>query len=244
METKKIHKVISFFKDCYLSDNRETNVSNVFSRKINLLLHINKERVDFINENSKFYFINSELEQITPFKRYKREKSFIYAPLFILCNVKNENGKSNKISAPIFYYNGEIDNNKFIIKKNEFTWNLSVLRRILNSETNLDELELLDRNNVEQIINWINDNSENFQFKIELNLDFEEFSKIHKSRSLKKAFLCCQGLLLVVERSSNTRGILHELEKLEKEHYLSNSLNQLLTGNSFDIENINYQFND
>lgn len=234
-------KIIGFFRECYESDNRGMNIVNIFSRKIAHIFYIDHQRCSTLINKGFVKVPTNESRVLSEIDRqYKREKKIIFASEHIVINHKNSQGKNVKYVAPLRYAEVKIDGidtRAFAhCDVSGYQWNIPVLRNIIEGSVNWEELDQWSASatfglkTLEMFGQWIAQYNKGVNVVISETKDLDAFKALSRTRSKSKVFLVHQGIFAVVDRSTNTRGIVHELEKLEKTKYLSPALRQMLSG--------------
>lgn len=241
MSSKNIQTIIQFFKECYESDNRETNINNLFSKKVSDLFPITPEQTQRIFEEN-FLLINKvDFLRITDkLAKYKREKKLIFGSNHITVNLKNSSGSKVRLCAPLVLYDLDVDtdysSNSVKITFQKHQWNFPVLRELLNDSTDFETLDSFFENdnsfqlNNDKLIQWLKEKVSSVEFTNIEKGDIEILKSFSRKRTVNKATLLQVGLFAIVDRSINTRGILHELDLLINSSEYSVTIHQLLTG--------------
>lgn len=234
-------RIIRFFRECYESDNRGTNITNIFSRKVEHSFFVNTKRTAEFARKGSLSLSLTEAKIIPQLaKEFRREKKLIFACEQIIINRTNEQGKSVKYAAPIRYVDIEVSGkgeySKIECDLSNLRWNTSLLREIIPGNINWDELDKnvgklpFGRTFSEQFSQWLAPHFPEKQIITSEVDDLEGIKSLSRSRSKKNLFIVQSGLIVAIERSLVTRGIVHELEKLENTKQLSQSLQQMLSG--------------
>ena len=245
---------IHYFRDCYLSDNRESGILNVFSKSFDKCFFpggkeelINQELPYRGIEESKAKAIEAELAL------HEKEKELLYGA-FLICGKTKVLGKEQNICAPLFLYPAEIFSKDgyyyFRIELENWRINTPVLHHLKGEKSNDAFLETiynhLPKGKIEfgdvRIIQAAFAKAESAANINDLLL-FPKLSSQRLLRRLPKELddekkIVTGGVLGIMSKSTQTRGILNELTAVAKATTLSKPLTYLL-GDKLQTEPLN-----
>ncbi|WP_426357224.1 DEAD/DEAH box helicase [Pseudocolwellia sp. HL-MZ19] len=229
-----IKNIISYYRDCYKEDSADLNLWN-----------LNKLKKDdcFILEGqddlgSGFLprmpipqdFAEQMLKRV---EIYQRERVLLYAS-FILVGKLEIKGEMKEVVTPILFNEAVIkeENNNYYFSVNSQTpeINESLTQLLMPESDGRPDSE--DSTNIQSTslwLSWLKDSP------LELNLlELLNFPSLVNSDEIKKALkrktptLLPSSMLVFVERSTSSRGVLHELEEVIESDSLSPPLSELL----------------
>ena len=248
-DSKIIQNIVSYLGRCYIEDNRQFQLLNIFNKNKVEELQLFETTEELINDHSpkipieEVYF--EELTKITTL--YKKEKELLYCSCFIL-GEEDHLGKNRKVCAPLLLFPAKLsqttDAHFVSISKSSLRINGSALRLLIKeSKLNADiEDEIIskfpkppfDFGGIGKITRLLK--------KYFPKLDTEEmllFPEVWKLNRIKRQlqpkslekldfFKIVPGSGLgVFSKSSDTYGILSELTSLPKAPYFSKSIHSL-----------------
>lgn len=243
-------QVISYFRACYQADNRDVNLSDIFARKLSQRLIIEgKEEL----ANGFMPYIPIPQEAAENYNKtlqvYGREKDFFYFCLFIIGKSRNFQGKLQKICAPLFFYPAQIvqENDLYYmqIDHSNRRLNFPILRSLKESDDDesrfYDDLreampdDTITEGNIHQLSQILKhyiphlDTSELLFFpeltpekKLKRMLQNKQLEDFEGFRLIAAAGA---GLL---DKSTDTMGILNELNRMQKSKQQSQPVQSLL----------------
>lgn len=147
-----ITDIIKYFKQCYKADNASSVFLNIFSKNIENKVFIPTEHL--ANAKKDYLLFNSA--KITKiFEKayiYRKEKSLIYCTMFVSGKTTNEEGKIQKICAPLFFYPASLEEKDQKPKK---IYKLAVERKNIEINTGLINSLLNDKEKSDSVANKI-----------------------------------------------------------------------------------------
>lgn len=226
--------VISYYRDCYKEDSADLNLWNLNKLKEEDRLVLDGQDDLGSGFLPRLPIPSSFGEQMT--KRvevYQRERVLLYAS-FILVGKIEIKGETKQVVAPLLFNEATID-------KDENCYYFSVNNPAPEINQSLVELLMpeghampdIDNNNIQSAslwTSWLKDSPLELD-TLEL-LNFPELvgnDEIKRALRRKKPTLLPASMLIFVERSTSSRGVLHELKELIESPKLSSSLNNLLS---------------
>lgn len=246
--TLRIQKLIDYFSDCYIADNREFKIENFYSAKYEYQ-YIQPYAEELITGKYNLQYVAPDIADpiLKDIQIYKRDKELFYCTLFITGKRKLFNSKISKVCAPIIYYSAEIiklENEHYLkLKKDSKRINFPFLKT-LSFKTSFDLLETeleafltktdLDYAEVAKICRLLENHIENFKTSENMVL----FPQLDSPIKFEKAFKSIQKSnyyvvhpvsgLMVSSKANNLQNIVAELDVLKKEEEFSPALKAYL----------------
>ncbi|WP_422082826.1 AAA domain-containing protein [Ulvibacterium sp.] len=259
--TGKLADIITYFHQCYLSDNRSISIFNFLGSKVAHKIYFEQEELI----NGKYPIVPLPNEQaellLKNITLFEKEKELIYGSLFICGTYVDFRGKLQSLCAPLLYYDVNIE------KKEEFYFARIDLK---SRRLNYPLLQFLSSN----------DENDNFQDKLLEALPrdallFEHISgltkifekhfpnvehtellgypknivlsklryRLKKLKGTKDVYQIVPfSVLGIVEKSKQTRGILNELKELGESADFSTSLSYLFDNSENTLSGSNKAF--
>lgn len=228
-----ISNILSYYRDCYKEDSAELN-----------LWHLNK----FKNEDYLILEGQDELgsgflprlpipktfaeQMIKRVDVYQRERVLLYAS-FMLVGKLDIKGEMKQVVAPLLF-------NEATIEKDEDNYYFSVSNQTPEVNESLVQLLLPDYDDAISFQDKLDIQSPSFWTALFQNsplalnsLELLSFPKLVNEDDIKKALrrktpsLLPASMLVFVERSASSRGVLHELEEMINTDTLSSPLTSL-----------------
>ena len=238
--------LIKYYKACYNADNRSSTINNFFSTKIeNKIIFEQKEEI--ITGFLPYAPIDSEIavdiQKII--KLYEKEKEFIYCSIFIIGKSTNETDKLKKICAPLIVYPAKIvhKNELYFIEidKTNRRINFSILKELHKDDDIISTLseELFDAvegNNIDSttlfglskvLKKYITNIQTNELFTFPTLFSEKAIKNLLKTKKLNKQenfMLIPASGAGIIKKSTNTRGIINELDEISKSSNFSTPL--------------------
>ena len=239
--------VLSYYRDCYKEDSADLNLWNLNKLKKDDCLVL--EGQDDLGSGFLPRIPISEEFAEQMMKRvevYQRERVLLYAS-FILVGKLEVKGEVKQVVTPILFNEAviECDSGNYYFTVNAQTPEINEsLTQLLMPETD-GTPDCKDNDNIQSAslwTSWLKDSP------LELNLlELLNFPSLVNSDEIKKALrrktptLLPASMLVFVERSTSSRGVLHELEEIIESNKLSAPLYELLSPTANSISK--YQFN-
>lgn len=243
----RLQQYISFFRECYEADNRELGLWNVFRDK-HWHLWFPRDHEELINGAMPRIPVAPDVAEAAykSQRLYERERSLLYTSCYVAGNVQ-EAGRKRVICAPLLIYEAHLleeDGDWYLhIDPNDENINYPLVRWLRDRSGNEDPEPTLDlagetlgQAGPSAIAPWLEsllpeiDCLELFRFPVLKAADTLD-AAAEKGVSGKLSVHAASAMVLVA-RSPNTRGILHELSLLEDTKRTSNAMAQLLTGSA------------
>lgn len=244
-------KLIGYYKDCFISDNRNLVIRNIYANKIESLLFIEEE--ELINGSVPYYPIDKDYAMAlqSTLEIYKREKGLYYGSLFLVSSIAS----FGKVCAPLLLFKANV------IEKGEFfyvsfegqkpSFQYDLLKDFLLEE----DLEKL-RREIEPILEegyftedsvWYLENSLK-KYINDLASDLIAFPSLYSNQKLKALFendsnkkplLLPVSTVFISKKSTSTAGVINELNLLQHANKeLSISLKEVLTAQKVSEQKI------
>ncbi|KGJ95866.1 DEAD/DEAH box helicase [Colwellia psychrerythraea] len=233
-----IPNILSYYRDCYKEDSADLNLWNLSKLKKDDCLIL--EGQDDLGSGflPRMPIPTEFAEQMM--KRvevYQRERVLLYAS-FILVGKLEVKGEMKQVVTPLLFNEAfiekeqEKENSNYYFSVNEQTPEINEsLTQLLMPEGN-GTPDLEGNVNIQSAslwISWLKDSP------LELNcLELLNFPNLANSDEIKKALrrktptLLPASMLVFIERSTSSRGVLHELEEIIESNKLSAPLSELL----------------
>lgn len=227
--------IIQYFNDCYRSDNRELSIYNFLDQKVENKIYFEGEE-ELLTGNHPIVPIDSAKASTISkkVKLYEKEKELLYGTFFICGNYIDPKGDSKTLCAPLFYYPAEIQQKGefyyLSINTNERRVNYPIIQMLLSDSSS----EFLQDSLFEDLPNkYIR--FEHIEYIVRLfkkyftKVDIENIYAYPENTNVKtikknisslskdqesKYVLLPSSILGLVTKSTNTRGVLNELDEL------------------------------
>ncbi|WNC68017.1 ATP-binding protein [Thalassotalea nanhaiensis] len=227
--------VLSYYRDCYKEDSADLNLWNLNKLKKDDCLVLEGQD-DLGSGFLPRLPIPSEFaeQMMKRVEVYQREKVLLYAS-FILVGKLEVKGEVKQVVTPILFNEAVIekDNSSYYFSVNDPTpeINESLTQLLMPESDGTPDFE--KTTNIQSAslwTSWLKDSP------LELNLlELLNFPNLVNSGEIKKALrrktptLLPASMLVFVERSTSSRGVLHELEEIIESNKLSQPLSDLLS---------------
>ncbi|GHF92095.1 AAA domain-containing protein [Thalassotalea marina] len=224
---------LSYYKDCYKQDCADLNLWNINKlKKEDRLVLQGKDELGsgFL---PRLPIPLEFAEQIAKrVEMYQRERVLIYAR-FIIVGKLEIKGEVKQVVSPILFNEAVLeqddDNYYFSVAEQAPEINESLLQVLMPEENNLpDQLTHTEINSPSFWTSWLKNSP------LELNLlDLLNYPELVQSEEISKALrkkvpsLLPASMLAFIERSTSSRGVLHELDEIIKSNHLSPPLSGL-----------------
>mgnify|MGYP000061564821 CR=1 FL=1 len=232
---------ISYYLDCYKEDSADLNLWNLnrLKKEDRLLLEGTDELGSGFLPRLPIDkgFAEQMLKRV---EMYQRERVLLYAR-FILVGKLDIRGESRSVVCPVLFQEANIEkcNNDYYLSVPSETPELNdPLIQLLMPEGHPTN-ELDDIENIKSAsfwTSWLSDSA------IELNtLELLNFPVLANNEQIKKALrrkvpsLLPASMLVFVERSTSSRGVLHELEEIKRAEKLSPPLTDLFNASMSSV---------
>lgn len=259
--------LLHYFKECYRNDNRQSCITNIFERKVELLFS-NNESEKIINHHYEHYLLTDAIaEKYTQqLELYKKEKELWYGSIFLLGESFSFN-KKHTFCMPLFLGRAALDyiDDRIFAQVNLLTlqFNSNGLLELFNFSKEIKvlvekiEKMLIDEKISPSILLRIITECEHVIPNLDSSL-CDAFPKTIKLSDIKKIGktklpdiykLVSGSCTFVMKKSQSTRGVMNELTEL-RDAELSESLTMLLQGkngnNNFEhsIEYLPFDLNE
>ncbi|UTW62515.1 DNA2/NAM7 family helicase [bacterium SCSIO 12741] len=256
MESKNRPEIIRYFKECYQSDSGELVIRDVMSKSIISYILTREERGRLYHPDGFHVFYTHGERFKAQLDAYKREKKLLVGIgnlIFKSTTVLMGQTKTYTICSPLLFHEASLiaENDGYTLHFDpyEIQWNTPILQSLVSDKEALAEWEDRFQGKSSSDLDWLA--FEEWLVKNNSEIDIEQLDppkgsvelKEHKRRARKKTIKIAPGaLLFIAERSASTRGVVHELEQLEKRQVLSKPLQQLFHLDQFsaapNIKNI------
>jgi len=246
--------ILSYYRDCYKEDSADLNLWNLNKLKKDDCLVL--EGQDDLGSGFLPRLPIPEEFAEPMMKRvevYQRERVLLYAS-FILVGKLEIRGEMKQVVAPILF-------NEATIEKDSESYYFSVENKTPEINEPLTQLLMPEGNNTPNVedatelqspslwTSWLKDSP------LDLNLvELLNFPNLVNSEDIKKALrkktptLLPASMLVFIERSTSSRGVLHELEEIIEVNKLSPPLSELLSPSNnivsapFDSNRLKYDY--
>ncbi|WP_020530904.1 AAA domain-containing protein [Flexithrix dorotheae] len=246
---KEPQRIIKYLRECYIADQREQTIWNIFDKKIEERYFM-KEKEELVNGFfPKVYIEDRKAIKISKIlKLYRKEKKLYYYSFFIAGKTGSELPGRQNICAPLFYYPAQITQNE------EFYY---VNIDFKNRKVNLPLLSFLsDKQEDISIENFLKEipkqeiTFENIGIlvaelkKLLPQVDFEESllypslvsnSKLQAAKRGSALKFFPASVVGIQGSSRDTRGVLNELQALSQTDKLSSPLREVLGETSIGL---------
>lgn len=230
-----IQNILSYYRDCYKEDSADLNLWNLNKLKKDDCLVL--EGQDDLGSGFlprmpiPAEFAEQMMKRV---EVYQRERVLLYAS-FILVGKLEMKGELKEVATPLLFNEAFIENDSgnYYFSVNEQTpeINESLTQLLMPEGDSTPDVE--GSRNIQSAslwTTWLKDSP------LELNLlELLNFPNLVNSDEIKKALriktptLLPASMLVFVERSTSSRGVLHELEEIIESNKLSDPLSELLT---------------
>jgi len=230
-----IQNILSYYRDCYKEDSADLNLWNLNKLKKDDCL-ILEGQDDLGSGFLPRMPIPAEFaeQMMKRVEVYLRERVLLYAS-FILVGKLEVKGEIKQVVTPLFFNEAFIENDSgnYYFSLNEQTPEINEsLTQLLMPEGNSTP-DVEGSGNIQSAslwTSWLKDSP------LDLNLlELLNFPNLVNSDEIKKALrrktptLLPASMLAFVERSTSSRGVLHELEEIIESNKFSAPLSELLT---------------
>ncbi len=245
-----LNKVVKYFRECYMADNRDLTLTNFFSDKVEKRFII-EEKEELITGFYPHIPIKTEdAEEISKTLRlYSKEKELLYCSMFIIGKTYDYKNRLRKVCAPLLFFPAQLvyeDDLYYLsidLSHRRFNYSiLSSLREENQSETDLfevlfqemppDKIDFKDITKLSRILK-----------KYFPSLDTEPmhlFPDLYPEKKIKKMLQPSQLEALenftvipaagagLVKKSTDTLGVLNELSAISRSKNFSLPVQTLL----------------
>ena len=245
----RLNRHISYFRECYEADNRELGLWNVFRDKHWHLYFLDGQEELVTGAMPRVPIDASLAEKASKSQSlYQRERTLLYASYFVVGNVR-EAGRARSICAPLLHYQAMLQQERedWYLSIDPADENLNVplarwLRDRSKQEDNDTMLEpdlggtTLGKAGPAKIAPWLRallpdiDCLELFKFPRLCSAD--TLKKMLESMPAGRLAVYPASALVLVAKSPNTRGILHELSQISAADVSPTALGQILGADS------------
>jgi hypothetical protein len=242
-----IQNILSYYRDCYKEDSADLNLWNLHKLKKDDCLVL--EGQDDLGSGFlprmpiPAEFAEQMMKRV---EVYQRERVLLYAS-FILVGKLEVKGELKQVVTPLLFNEAFIENDSgnYYFSVNEQTpeINESLTQLLMPEGDSTPDVE--GSGNIQSAslwTSWLKDSS------LELNLlELLNFPNLVNSDEIKKALrrktptLLPASMLVFVERSTSSRGVLHELEEIIESNKLSAPLSELLSPSENTISSSKYR---
>lgn len=241
--------IISYYKDCYKEDSADLNLWNVnkLKKEDRFLL---QGQDDLANDFLPRLPIPADFAEkmINRVEIYQRERVLLYVNFMVVGTIEIK-GENKKIVSPLLFNEAEIekDGDDYYFSVSQKTPEINEsLTQILMPENN-NQPNSTSVNNLQSPeiwTAWLKDSPLQLDF-----LPLLQFPKLVNSSAIKEALtgntlkLLPISMLVFVERSTSSRGVVHELEEIIESQSLSRPLISLIESTKNNISNTPVKYN-
>ncbi len=244
------NNVIKYYKDCYQADNRELQLLNFFSKKVENTLFFQEKEELLTGEFSAVHVNDAYADKMHSILHlHGREKKLYYCAFFITGLGTNMQGKEQKICAPLLLYPAQITFqdglNMVSVNFQNRLINFSILYKIRDKHLDDKEFYLKVREQLPQghvdlrgagdvercLQHWcsqIETSEVLFYPTLTSERTLKQITNITRLKEQKGYRLVPSCALGLIKKSQQTIGVLHELEVLGKQQSFSQPLQHLL----------------
>ena len=236
----EIKQLIRYFRDCYKADQRETNIWNIFDKRIEHLLFFSGNE-ELLTANLPHLYIEKKHAEtiLSTLQLYKKEKELYYFSFFIAGKTGSESLGKQHICAPMLYYPAEIfqgdyEDYFFKVDLNRQQVNYPLISYLDNLDEKSYEEDLFDAlpkreitfETSQQLIKALQPylTEVNFEEAYRYPEDLESEKEVRSQSRKNHLKLLPAGALGVIMNSKTTRGVLTELEQMQSEADFSKPL--------------------
>jgi len=242
-----IQNILSYYRDCYKEDSADLNLWNLNKLKKDDCLVLEGQddlgsgflpRIPIPAE-----FAEQMMKRV---EVYQRERVLLYTS-FILVGKLEIKGESKQVVTPLLFNEALIENDSgnYYFSVNEQTpeINESLTQLLMPEGDSTPDVE--GSSNIQSAslwTSWLKDSP------LDLNLlELLNFPKLVNSDEIKKALrrktptLLPASMLVFIERSTSSRGVLHELEEIIESNKLSAPLSELLSPSENTISSAQFR---
>ena len=241
---------IRYFRECYQADNRRSVLGNIYHKSIDYRIPI-EGREDLLN--GFLYSISLDPEKGRELRKaahlYRAEKELLYASMFIVGSLKDEQDQRQAICAPLFTHAAEITEDEsghvlLSIDHESRYINYQLLDLIgtadeeghigidLAAEVGTEPITFAEIGRLAEFLqDWTPEiECQDLYFYPELWLESSLRRLLKESVNNKKDMLRAVpfSTLLLLPKSVQTRGVLNELEAIAEAERISQPLQTLL----------------
>ncbi len=245
-----ISTIIRYYKDCYQSDNRDSNPANFFSKKIEGR-HFVRDSEELINQLAPYIPISEDyaLETKKKLALYRKESDLYYCSFFLIGKLERTGFRNASVCAPLLLYPAEIiENNEhyFVqISRESVRINYSALNNIKKRDGNPTELFEKIYQTIARFEHHLFDVSEISMVleKYFPDLDTSElvqFPKLYSAAKIKADMkkisvadnfkLLPAAAVAMIWKSNDTLGVVNELEQIASENEFSAPVEAIFAG--------------
>ena len=230
---KSIKKTLSYYRDCYKEDSADLNLWNLLKiKQIDRLILQGQDDVG--SQFLKRLPIPAEFaeEMQKRVDTYQRERVLLYASFFVIGRIQI-NGESKQIAAPLLFNEASIEKDEHSFYFSQDFDSPEVNQALVQALTPEDGSipvgdDVRHLQSAELWTEWAREATQPINYLTLLNFpklsSVEEVEKAFNSKSLH---LLPVSMLVLVERSTSSRGVIHELDQINDSETLSSPLNAL-----------------
>lgn len=259
--SQNIPGIVRYFLDCYRSDNRELTLYDFLDPKVEEKYFIEDTEELITNELPHLPIPDKYGENVSKqLQLFAKEKELIYASFFISGTYEDFRGETKRLFAPLFYYPAslEYEDEVYYLKLDSSDRRINYPLLNLISEDSADQFitDPLFQNIPKDFIHTDDIGNINRLFsKYFSQVDCEYLALFPKYFSLKtlktksskiikespeKLTLFPGSAIGLISKSSNTRGVLNELNELSGSNQFSSPLNYLFDKSEFKQKKKSY----
>ena len=243
-------EILSYYRDCYKEDSADLNLWN-----LNKLNNVDCLILEGQDELGSGFLPRLPIPQdfaAQMMKRveiYQRERVLLYVSFIVVGKIETK-GEVKQVVSPLLF-------NEAMIEKDESGYYFSVNQQTAEVNESLTQLLMPESQGVPDLdstgniqsaplwTSWLKDSP----LQLDL-LELLNFPKLANSVDIKKALratkpkLLPASMLVFVERSVSSRGVIHELEEMIESKKLSAPLTNLITPSetTFATKSVKYDY--
>lgn len=248
----EINGIINYLSECYQADNHETGLLNFFSAKVEKT-KILPEAGELLSGEMPFLPIGNNkysLETQKILQLYKKEKELFLGALFIIGKSSNPNISS--LCAPLLMYPAYITEKEYIDEAMGYTFTYDADKVSINIPLLREVFKDNENGMIDEFISKIQGGAITFAYISKIKTLLEQYTLLHtenllmfpklytsrKLKSMQKTNTEGSGEFMilpvcgvgVITKSTESRGLINELEKLKEEKNFSAPI-QAIYGN-------------
>lgn len=259
---KSLANIISYFHDCYRSDNRDLIIYDFLDRKVEDKMFF-EGREELLTGEHPIIPINSEkaIRIEKKLEVFQKEKELLYGAFFVCGHYIDFKGETKRLCSPLIYYPAEVahkeDYHYLSIKPSERRINYPLIQ-LLSKDSDTDILQdplfkqlpsgYIEFTHISTLVSLCKkyfaglnfENVYSYPDNFTLNSVKSKWASLDKEQ-ISESLLLPISMLGIVSKSTQTRGVLNELSHLANSNDFSKPLRSLLTDEQVSINDKEYQ---
>ncbi len=242
--------IVSYFHDCYRSDNRDLFIYDFLDRKVEDKMFF-EGREELVTGEHPIIPINSEkaIRIEKKLEVFQKEKELLFGAFFICGHYIDFRGETKRLCSPLFYYPAEIEHKEeyhyLSIKQEERRINHPLIQW-LSKDSESDILHdplfkqlpkgFIEFGHIGTLVSLCKkyftgvdfENVYSYPDNFTIKSLKQKWASLDKE-NISNTLLIPSSMLGIVSKSTNTRGVLNELSHLASSNNFSEPLRSLLT---------------